>query len=464
MKVFDGQEWTKMGMSDGDQTRGPQVNRRSFLKVGSAAATVSVLGGLEGILASRRAPAYAQTTKLHILHWVDFVPEGDVELKRQIAEYSNQMKVEITFETINANDLQTRITGAIWAGTGADIILMMHNWPHLYQTALADVSDLCEWKRKDQGNYYSQSEAAARDGGRWLALPYGIVGALIAYRKSWFGQVGAAQPPKTLDEYRKIGAALKKKGYPIGQTLGHTFGDAPIWSYPLLWAFGGVETDQTGRRVVLDLKGTIDSVKWMAAFWKEACDEGALAWDDTNNNRAFHAGEISATLNGPSIYIMAKRRAEGIRDEKGQPMWSDISHFPIPDGPAGPTPGYHLILSHALMKYSKNQKAAKDLLKWLHSKEQFGKWFEIEAGYSLGATSFWEKHPMWEKADEALKPFRTAGRASRMIGYAGPASAKATEAYSKYILTDMYAKAVQGMPPAEAVRWAEGELKKIYEG
>jgi multiple sugar transport system substrate-binding protein len=51
-----------------------------------------------------------------------------------------------------------------------------------------------------------------------------------------------------------------------------------------------------------------------------------------------------------------------------------------------------------------------------------------------------------------------------MIGYAGPASAKATEVYSKYIITDMYAKAVQGMPPEDAVRWAEGELKKAYEG
>ena len=36
-------------------------------------------------------------------------------------------------------------------------------------------------------------------------------------------------------------------------------------------------------------------------------------------------------------------------------------------------------------------------------------------------------------------------------------------AYSKYIITDMYAKAVQGMKAEEAVRWAEGELKKIYE-
>ena len=33
---------------------------------------------------------------------------------------------------------------------------------------------------------------------------------------------------------------------------------------------------------------------------------------------------------------------------------------------------------------------------------------------------------------------------------------------SKYIITDMYAKAVQGMPAEDAVKWAEGELKKVY--
>ena len=46
----------------------------------------------------------------------------------------------------------------------------------------------------------------------------------------------------------------------------------------------------------------------------------------------------------------------------------------------------------------------------------------------------------------------------------GPATAKATEAYTKYIVTDMYAKAVQGMSAEDAVKWAEAELKKIYEG
>jgi len=45
---------------------------------------------------------------------------------------------------------------------------------------------------------------------------------------------------------------------------------------------------------------------------------------------------------------------------------------------------------------------------------------------------------MWDKVDPPMKIYRQAAAASRMIGYGrGPPSAKATEAYSKYVLTDM---------------------------
>jgi multiple sugar transport system substrate-binding protein len=33
---------------------------------------------------------------------------------------------------------------------------------------------------------------------------------------------------------------------------------------------------------------------------------------------------------------------------------------------------------------------------------------------------------------------------------------------TKYIIVDMYAKAVQGMPAEDAVNWATGEVQKIY--
>ena len=90
------------------------MNRRHFLKVsGTAAVAVT---GIEGILASRQAPAYAQGTKLHWVRWVDFIPESDVELKRQMPEASKALGAEVTLETINANDLQPRITAAIQSG------------------------------------------------------------------------------------------------------------------------------------------------------------------------------------------------------------------------------------------------------------------------------------------------------------------------------------------------------------
>jgi len=155
------------------------MKRRTFLKIGSTALTAS---GLDGILAARRAPAFGQTTRIHLLHWPDFIPEGDVELRRQIAEYNKQMKTDVFMENINGNDLQPRITAAIQTGAGPDIVFMLHNWPHLYASSLADVSDLCEWKAKDQGGYYDQSEAAARDG---IMLAPGVVFRPHLERSPW---------------------------------------------------------------------------------------------------------------------------------------------------------------------------------------------------------------------------------------------------------------------------------------
>jgi multiple sugar transport system substrate-binding protein len=437
----------------------PTVTRRTFLAA-TAAAGAATAAGLEGILAARHAPAYAQGTRLNIVRWVDFIPACDVELKRQAVDASKALGAEVVFEFINANDLQARITAAMQSGAGPDIIQMLHNWPHLYANGLVDVSDLVAWQVNEQGALYPLSEANVKVSGKFLALPHGIVPGLIAYRKSWFDEVGATTFPKTYEELRQVTAKLKKKGKPYGQTLGHTFGDAPGWAYPLMWNYGGMEVDKSGKTAI-DSKGSVDAVKFMTAFWKDSCDEGGLAWDDTNNNRAFLGGEICATLNGASIYIAAKRGQEKIKDEKGEPMVRDIQHARLPAGPAASS-SYQASFHHAVMNYGKNQKLAKDFLKWLHGKEQFGKWFQVAEGFSIGSTKFWEQNPLWTTIDEPMKGFRTAADNSRVFGYAGPPSAKATEAYSKYVVVDMFAKGVQGTKAEDAVTWAASEMKKIY--
>jgi multiple sugar transport system substrate-binding protein len=434
------------------------LNRRAFIRLAGASAAAT--GGLAGILASGQAPAHAQGARLHIVRWVDFVPAGDEILTKQMQEAGKALGAQITLERINANDLQPRITAAISSGSGADIFHLLHNWAHLYEKSLVDVGDVVDAIGQAQGGFYPTLEVLSRVGGKWLAVPHAIVGGQIAYRKSLFESVGAREFPKTWQEYREVGKKLKAKGYPIGQTLGHTFGDAPAFWYPYLWSWGGKEVERDGRTVAINSKETLESVRFAVGFFKDAMDEGGLAWDDSNNNRAFLAGTICATLNGASIYVESLRNKEKYKTETGALMHTDILHAPLPAGPAGSF-HYHTSFHHGIMSYSKNQKLAKDFLRWLHAKEQFEPWFVAQKGFSVGATTEWEKHKMWEQ-DPVMLPYRTAARQFRVFGYAGPPSAKASEVYTKYIIIDMYAKAVQGMAAEDAVRWADGELRKIY--
>jgi hypothetical protein len=49
-----------------------------------------------------------------------------------------------------------------------------------------------------------------------------------------------------------------------------------------------------------------------------------------------------------------------------------------------------------------------------------------------------------------------------LLGYAGPPNQKAAEVQTKYIIIDMYAKAIQGMDAGASVKAAHDELVKIY--
>ena len=439
-----------------------QITRRKVLKLSGASAVAAQTGGLAAILATGRAPAYAQGSSIHWLRWADFVPASDVLLKGPITqECQKAIGLTLNVETINANDIQARISSSIQSGAGPDIFMTLNNWPQLYASSVSDVEDVAEELGKAQGGFYDVCKVVATVGSKWIGVPWCIGGGLVAYRKSWLAEVGFdGKFPATWDEYRSVGQKLKKAGRPYGQTAGHTFGDAPGWWYPYLWSWGGKEVEADGKTVVLNSKETLESVKFAVPLWKETMDEGGLAWDDTNNNRAFLSGTISATNNGASIYLEAKKKPETYLTEKGKPMKDDILHASIPAGAGGrfnlPGP-----FTNLLMKYSKNQAAAKQFLRWISSKDVFDKWFVSQQGYTAGSTKVWEEHPVWN-VDPILAPFKQIPVTGRLAGYAGSPNQKAAEVTTKYIIVDMYAKAIQGMEPADAVKWAHGELVKIY--
>jgi len=439
------------------------ITRRALLRLSATGAAAARTGGLAAILATGKAPAFAQAAIVHWLRWNDFVPASDQLLRKEIAaECQKALGIKLNIETINGNDIQARVTSAIQSGSGPDVICVLNNWAQLYGESTADVDDIAEALGKTQGGFYETARAVANDGTRWVAVPWTIVGLLIAYRKSWFAEEGYSDGkfPQAWEEYREVGKKLKAKGRPLGQTLAHTFGDAPAFTYPYLWSWGGKEVEADGKTVVLNSKETVEAVKFMVGFWKDAHDEGGLAWDDSSNNRAFLSGSCSATNNGASIYLEALKKADAYQTEKGAPLKDDILHAPLPKGPAGQF-SFHVPFSNMVMKYSKNLKATKEFVRWIGSKEIFEQWFVSQKGFSVGPTTDWEKHRLGND-DPIMLPFRTAARSGRFAGYAGPSTRKASEVVTKYIITDMFAKAVQGMPAEQAVKEAHDELVKIY--
>ena len=428
------------------------MSRRTFL-AGAAVATGAVsLSGLGGIVAAGQAPAYPKGTKLHMLQEINFLPAADTEFLAQAAEYGTQMGVEVTVERIAQNNVPTRATSAATMGSGPDIILIQNNFPLLIAGALADVSDVAEPLGKAQGGYYEISKANAFANGHWLGVPQHVHSWGWNYRESWLREVGYEKFPETWDDFRAMGKKLKANGHPVGQAFGHSTNDPNNYCYALMWCFGGCEVEKNGKTVVLDKKGTLEALRLNTAMWTECMDEGGLSWDDSSNNRAFLAGSLSVTGNSPTIYPLAK--------DKFPEIANDMNHAPMPKGPAGRF--YQLpVYTSVVMKYSKNQKLAKDFIRWYMEKPQYEKYFTVMDTFAIPPTRMWVDHPVWVK-DRKCVMFRDIIKDALWPGYAGPPTRKASEALAKYIIVDMFAKAIQGTKPEEALQWATGELKKTY--
>jgi multiple sugar transport system substrate-binding protein len=405
------------------------------------------------------APANLEGATVTLLQWNHFIPTADPFFKTQAEEWGKQTRANVSVETINANDLVPRFTAALQGQSGPTIFQMQHLQAHAFAEGLLDLTDLANEIEPKFGKFYGQVKSSGLVDGKYRGIPYNTVGNAFVYRKSMLDSAGATVP-QTWDEFREMARKLKATGKPVGQTFGQTFGDAPTFFYPLMWAFGGKELQEDGKTVAINSKETVEAVKYGAALWKDGLDERGLSWDDNNNNAAFLAEEISVTLNGSSIFFVGA----GLDGKTPPKPWGeDMDHFLLPRGPAGQF-AWFLAFTHGVPSYVKGKDldAAKEYLRYIYEPKQFDAWFEQNKGYSVGPGDRLENHPMWASLPKPLAPFRTAGKISQALGYAGPPGPKVQEVQSKYIIANMFARAVQGTSAEDSVKQAETEMKQIF--
>ena len=431
-------------------TKAGKLSRRDFMKTaGAAGLAVAATGSSVALFNCTK-----KAQELHVVAWSHFIPAADALMKGPLAEELKKATgINLKYETINANDLPARATAAVESGTGADVFQLQWNQAHLFAGGLEDHTKLAQEVGSDKTYAYLRDSAVVD--GVYRGVPFCGVGNANAYRKDYFAEAGV-KAPNTWEEYLAAGKKLKAYGKPVGQTLGHTFGDAPTFVYPLLWSFGGMEVDDKGK-VVINSAGTKLACEYLKEFWNSACDENGLAWDDSSNNRAFFAETISSTLNGASIYFVARNSPE-----KAPPgMAEKIGHFLNPEGPSG---RYHTILAfhHCITKQSKNKEAAAEFIKFIMSKDVYERYITVQKGYGLGATPDWEDHPFWAQ-DPVVEPFRFNAKYGRNMGHAGAYNRKASEVQAKYIIVDLFARVAKGDSVQGSIEATERELKSIYE-
>jgi len=104
------------------------------------------------------------------------------------------------------------------------------------------------------------------------------------------------------------------------------------------------------------------------------------------------------------------------------------------------------------------------MLRYLMRPDVYEARFLENQSYIAGISPQHDRMLPWDKLPPSVTVFRDLGPIGRTVGWPGPASQKAGLAWSKYIVVDMFARAIQGESAEAAARWAENELKSIYEG
>jgi multiple sugar transport system substrate-binding protein len=154
--------------------------------------------------------------------------------------------------------------------------------------------------------------------------------------------------------------------------------------------------------------------------------------------------------NGSSIYFAAKKDKPDIAQDRTHPD---------PQGPAGRFTGGQPDLRdpEELQEHSRREGV---LDRWFQDK-QYGDWWRLQEGYMLQAVTKYYDDPTWTK-DPKMLPFREQPKYGVDVGWPGPPNEKASLAWSKYIVVDTLAKAVQDGDAKAAVAWGAEQLKRAY--
>jgi multiple sugar transport system substrate-binding protein len=424
------------------------TTRRQFLRVSAGAGA-----SMASWIALGQAPALAQKRELTFLSWNHFVPAADDELRRQAEVFGKQAGASVRVDTIAHLQLPAKIAAEAQSQSGHDMYRSAGADPFLYEHLHANLDDVVDKLGRQYGGWYPFAAEMNQTKSGWKGVPWFWVSFPGTYNQAHFKKAGFENPPNTWDELLKMGKVLKKQGNPVGIPISHC-SDAHSTYWSVSWSFGAKVLEADGKTPAINSDKTAQVLDWYKELYKEAMEPEVLSWDDAGNNRFLLSGKGSWIHNPVSPYNAALKEKMPIAD--------DINHHNSPAGPAG-RHSAPPILGIAVWKHSKNQELAKEFIQFLFKKENYDAWIVASNAFNHPPLRHLSDHPIWARNPKfAMLP--------KEAEYAHPRGwpAKPAEAVQRiddnYVLADMVAKVVNGMPPKRAMDWAQDQVARAIKG
>src|SRR5476649_2141095 len=400
--------------------------------------------------------------------WDHWVPGANKACTDLINEWAAKEKVEVSIDYIPSQGNKNLLTIAAeaQAKSGHDILAMPTWWPHAQADLLEPMNDVVEPLIKLNGEVNGTVKYLGKADDKWLGVP-ACVGSQIKgpcsridLMKKHAGidvqaMYPAGSPPQadgwTTDVFLKAAEACHKAGVPFGIGLGET-SDSVDTVGAFFLAFGAEVVDAKGNVVVKN-----DNVRQVLEYYKKLMaflPKDAPAWDDGSNNRWLISGNGALIMNPPSAWAVARRDAPKVAEQ----CWTH-------GFPAGPKGRFAPFLPYfwGTWNFSKNQSAAKSLLRHLSTAEAAEKMCNASGGYDLPSFEKLTTFKVWAEAEPpkgTLYHYPNPHNHQTLSIAAAPAPHKiAEQIYNQGIQTQMAVRYFKGEALEKTLDWAASECE-----
>jgi len=400
--------------------------------------------------------------------WDHWVPNANNATSELIKEWADKEKVEVQVDFITSQGNKLLLTGAAesQAKSGHDIIALSTWLPSRYAEQLVPVDDLMTELIKQNGAVNATVEYLGHLKGKWIAIPATVGSQIkgpcsrIDYLKNLAGidiqaMYPAGSAPKadnwTFDTFLKAAEACNKGGHPFGIGLGST-ADSVDTAGAIFHGFGAMLVDAKGEITV-----KTDAVRQALEFYKKlqaVMPADVPAWDDASNNKFLVSGQASLIMNPPSAWAVAKRDAPKIAEQ----LWTH-GFAAGPKGRFAPFTPYFW----GIWNFSKNQSAAKSLLRHLSQPSSAEKMVIASGGYDLPSFSNLTTFKVWAEEGPPkgtlyhyANPFNH--QTLSVAGAPAPHSI-AERIYTQATQTQMAVRYYRGEAMEKTLAWAASELE-----